>query len=134
MVIVNELIHTYLCINYMENRKTIVQKLKRQEIDIFQCAQRYYSVLSAINDLSLTEREIQLIAFTAVKGNISYKNIRDEFCEKYKSSAPTINNLISKLKKLGVFVKDGTKVKVNPQIGLNFENNIVLQITIVPNG
>lgn len=134
MVIVNELIHTYLCINYMENRKTIVQKLKRQEEDIFQCAQRYYSVLSAINDLSLTEREIQLIAFTAVKGNISYKNIRDEFCEKYKSSAPTINNLISKLKKLGVFVKDGTKVKVNPQIGLNFENNIVLQITIVPNG
>jgi predicted HTH transcriptional regulator len=118
----------------MENRKTIVQKLKRQEEDVFQCAQRYYSVLSAINDLSLTQREIQLVAFTAVKGNISYKNIRDEFCEKYKSSAPTINNLISKLKKLGVFVKDGTKVKVNPQIGLNFENNIVLQITITPNG
>lgn len=118
----------------MENRKTIVQKLKREEIDIFQCAQRYYSVLSAINDLYLTEREIQLVAFTAVKGNISYKNIREEFCQKYKSSAPTINNLISKLKKLGVFVKDGTKVKVNPQIGLNFENNIVLQITITPNG
>jgi hypothetical protein len=118
----------------MENRKTIVQKLKRQEVDTYQCAQRYYSVLSAINDLSLTQREIQLIAFTAIKGNISYKNIRDEFCEKYKSSAPTINNLISKLKKLGVFVKDGTKVKVNPQITLDFENNIVLQITIVPNG
>jgi hypothetical protein len=116
----------------MENRKTIVQKLKRQEIDIFQCAQRYYSVLSAINDLRLTERELQLVAFTAIKGNISYKNIREEFCQKYKSSAPTINNLISKLKKLGVFVKDGTKVKVNPQISLNFENNIVLQITINP--
>lgn len=116
----------------MENRKTIVQKLKRQENDTYQCAQRYYSVLSAINDLHLTERELQLLAFTAVKGNISYRNIRDEFCEKYKSSAPTINNLISKLKKLGVFVKDGTKIKVNPQIGLNFENNIVLQITINP--
>lgn len=116
----------------MENRKTIVQKLKRQEVDTYKCAQRYYSVLSAINDLFLTEREIQLVAFTAVKGNISYKNIRDEFCEKYRSSAPTINNLISKLKKLGVFVKDGSKVKVNPQISLNFENNIVLQITINP--
>lgn len=116
----------------MENRKTIIQKLKRQEDDTYQCAQRYYAVLSAINDLFLTEREIQLVAFTAVKGNISYKNIRTEFCEKYKSSAPTINNLISKLKKLGVFVKDGTKVKVNPQIQLNFENNIVLQITINP--
>lgn len=128
------LIPIFALITYMENRNTIVQKLKRQEVDIFQCAQRYYSVLSAINDLRLTERELQLVAFTAVKGNISYKNIREEFCEKYKSSAPTINNLISKLKRLGVFVKDGTKVKVNPQIGLNFENNIVLQITITPNG
>jgi len=115
----------------MDNKPIIiVQKLKRQEDDVFSSAQRYYAVLSAINDLYLTEREIQLVAFTAVKGNISYKNIRNEFCEKYKSSAPTINNLISKLKKLGVFVKDGSKVKVNPQISLNFENKIVLQITI----
>ena len=93
----------------MENRKTIVQKLKRQEEDVFQCAQRYYSVLSAINDLYLTEREIQLVAFTAVKGNISYKNIREEFCQKYKSSAPTINNLISKLKKLECLLRMGQR-------------------------
>ena len=120
----------------MENKQPtiIVQKFKRQESDVFSNAQRYYAVLSAINDLFLTEREIQLVAFTAVKGNISYKNIREEFCQKYKSSAPTINNLISKLKKLGVFVKDGSKVKVNPQINLNFENKIVLQITIENNG
>jgi predicted HTH transcriptional regulator len=115
-------------------KKTIVQKLKKQEQDVYTSAQRYYGVLSAVNSLSLTEREIQLVAFTAVKGNISYKNIRDEFCEKYKSSAPTINNLISKLKKLGVFVKDGSKVKVNPLISLNFENDIVLEIKITSNG
>jgi hypothetical protein len=115
-------------------KKTIVQKLKKQEQDVYTSAQRYYGVLSAVNSLSLTEREIQLVAFTAVKGNISYKNIRDEFCEKYKSSAPTINNLISKLKKIGVFVKDGSKVKVNPVISLNFENDIVLEIKITSNG
>ena len=116
------------------HKKTIVQKLKKQEQDVYASAQRYYGVMSAINSLSLTERELQLVAFTAVKGNISYKNIRDEFCEKYKSSAPTINNLISKLKKLGVFVKDGSKVKVNPLISLNFENDIVLEIKITSNG
>ena len=132
LLLMSYFIPIFAVITYMENRKTIVQKLKRQEVDTYQCAQRYYSVLSAINDLFLTQRELQLVAFTAIKGNISYKNIRDEFCEKYKSSAPTINNLISKLKKLGVFVKDGSKVKVNPQISLNFENNIVLQITINP--
>ena len=38
--------------------------------------------------------------------------------------------MISKLKKLSVFVKDGTKIKVNPVIVLNFDNDIVLQITL----
>lgn len=116
------------------HKKTIVQKLKKQEQDVYASAKRYYGVMSAVNSLSLTERELQLVAFTAVKGNISYKNIREEFCEKYKSSAPTINNLISKLKKLGVFVKEGSKVKVNPIISLNFENDVVLEIKITSNG
>jgi biotin operon repressor len=111
-------------------KKTIVQKLKKAEKDVFSVAERYYTILSAINDIGLTEREIQLVAFTAIRGNISYSNIRQEFCEKYKSSSPTINNMISKLKKLGVLVKDGSKVKVNPMIVLAFEDNIVLQITL----
>jgi predicted HTH transcriptional regulator len=116
------------------HKKTIVQKLKKQEQDVYASAQRYYGVMSAVNSLSLTERELQLVAFTAVKGNISYKNIREEFCQKYNSSAPTINNLISKLKKLGVFVKEGSKVKVNPIINLNFENDVVLEIKITSRG
>lgn len=113
-----------------KNKKTIVQKLKASSTDVYTSAEKYYSLLSTLNNLKLTEREIQLIAFTAIKGNISYANIREEFCTKYKSSAATINNIISKLKKQGVFVKDGTKVKVNPIIILNFENNIVLQISL----
>ena len=116
------------------NKKVIVQKLKKTEADVFEKAQRYYTVMSAVNDLYLTERELQLVAFTAIKGNISYKNIREEFCEKYNSSAPTINNIISKLKKIGVLVKDGTKIKVNPFIALNFENDLMLEIKIGSNG
>jgi DNA-binding MarR family transcriptional regulator len=108
----------------------IVQKLRTQLTDSFGVAEKYYSLLSAVNNLGLTPREIQLIAFTAIKGNISYANIRAEFCEKYKSSPPTINNMISKLKKIGVFVKDGTKVKVNPIIVLNFDKDITLQINV----
>jgi hypothetical protein len=108
----------------------IVQKLKTQLTDSYSVAEKYYSLLSAVNNLGLTSREVQLIAFTAIKGNISYANIRSEFCEKYKSSSPTINNMISKLKRIGVFVKDGTKVKVNPVIVLNFEKDITLQINV----
>ena len=109
----------------------IVQKLRTQLTDSYSVAEKYYSLLSAVNNLGLTAREIQLIAFTAIKGNISYANIRSEFCDKYKSSPPTINNMISKLKKIGVFVKDGTKVKVNPVIVLNFDKDITLQINVI---
>ncbi len=117
----------------METKPTqpIVQRLKTSVLDNYALAEKYYRLLSAVNDLKLTNREVQLIAFTAIKGNISYANIRKEFCDKYDSTPPAINNIISKLKKMGVFVKDGTKVKVNPVILLNFEKDIVLQITIL---
>lgn len=110
-----------------KEKKTIVQKLRKEEQSALAVAKRYYSILSAVNDLRLTERELQLIAFTAIKGNISYSTNREEFCKLYKSSSPTINNIISKLKKVGVLVKDASKIKVNPKILLNFENNIVLE-------
>ena len=114
---------------YMEGI-ILVQKLRKKENDVFSLAERYYTILSAINDLHLTEREIQLIAFTAVKGNISYANIREEFCNKHNTSSATINNIISKLKKIGVLIKDGTKVKVNPVIILDFNKNISLEIKL----
>lgn len=108
----------------------IIQKMKNQSSDMFTLAEKYYSILSAINNLKLTQREIQLVAFTAIKGNISYANIRKEFCEKYNSTSPTINNIISKLKKINVLVKDGTKTKVNPVIILDFNKDITLQISL----
>ena len=108
----------------------IIQKMKNQSTDMFTLAEKYYSILSAINNLKLTQREIQLVAFTAIKGNISYANIRKEFCEKYNSTSPTINNIISKLKKIKVLVKDGTKTKVNPVIILDFNKDVILQISL----
>lgn len=116
------------------SKPAIIQKLKKRETDEYKLAQRYYTILSAVNDLKLTERELQLIAFTAVKGNISYSNNREEFCQLYKSSPPTINNLISKLKKIGVFIKEGSKIKVNPVIVLPFDRQIVLEIKMEGDG
>lgn len=114
----------------MKPMKVIVQQLKRVEEDKFSLAEKYYSILSAINNLKLTPREIQLIAFAAIKGNISYKHLREEFCEKHSTTSPTINNIISKLKKMGVLVKDKTKVKVNPLIILDFDNEITMNIKL----
>jgi hypothetical protein len=115
----------------LHHMKIILQKLKKEEGDSYLLAERYYTILSAVNDLKLTQREIQLMAFAAIRGNISYANIRKDFCEKYGTTNPSINNIISRLKKMGVLVKDGTKVKVNPKILLNFENDVTLEIRLV---
>lgn len=112
-------------------KQIVIQKLKKELKDSFYMAEMYYTILSDVNGLGLTPREIQLVAFTAIKGNISYGNIRDEFCKKYNTSSPTINNIISKLKKVGVLVKDSSKVKVNPIIVLDFNKDIQLQLNLV---
>lgn len=111
-------------------KKIIVQKLKKTSDSQITTAIRYYKILSVLNDINLTEREIQLVAFTAVKGNISYPDIREEFCTTYKSSSPTMNNMISKLKKFGILIKESGKIKVNSAILLNFNNPIILQISL----
>lgn len=110
--------------------KMILQRLRKQEADSFLLGEKYYSLLSAVNNLSLTQREIQLIAFTAIKGNISYANLREEFCKKHNTTGPTINNIISKLKKMGILIKDGGKVKVNPVIVLDFNKDVTLEIKL----
>jgi TATA-box binding protein (TBP) (component of TFIID and TFIIIB) len=109
----------------------IVQRLKRSIDTDIELAEKYYSILSAINNLHLTEREIQLIAFTAIKGNITFANVREEFCKTYNSTSPTINNIISKLKRIGIFIKENGKVKINPIIVIDFKKNINLDIQLV---
>lgn len=109
---------------------SIVQKLKCSEESSIQVAEKYYSILSAINKLRLTEREVQLVALCAVRGNMTYANVRQEFCERYSSSVPTINNIVFKLTKMGVLVKDGIQTKVAPVMSLNFEEGIKLEILL----
>lgn len=108
----------------------LIQRLSRKEPSFLEVAQRYYSIISAVNGLSLTKRELQLLAFTALKGNMSYANIRREFCLTFNSSEPTINNMISKLKRSKLLVKEGSKIKVNPVISLDFSKDVLLGIKL----
>jgi hypothetical protein len=115
----------------MEPTKIIVQRLKKDVDSDMELAMKYYSILSSINNLHLTEREIQLISFTAIKGNITYANVREEFCKTFNSTSPSINNIISKLKRIGIFIKENGKVKVNPIIVIDFTKDLTLEIKLV---
>jgi hypothetical protein len=48
----------------------IVQRFKRKERDRFSSIKKYYSILFSINDINVTEREIQLVSFIALNGSI----------------------------------------------------------------
>lgn len=119
----------------MENTKTVVvQRLQKSLDDEYVIAEKYYSILSALNDLQLTRREIELIAYTAVRGTISYANTRAEFCKKYGTTTATINNIVSKLKKVGIFVKESGKIRVNPVIVVDFRKDLSLVVKLVHDG
>jgi hypothetical protein len=112
---------------------TTVQKLAKGTRDSLHLAQQYYGIISALNNLNLTERELQLVAYTAVKGSISFARVREEFCITYNSSFPTVNNMVSKLKKSFVLIKQGKQIVVNPRIALDFSKPLILQITLTIN-
>lgn len=114
----------------MENKIVIKQVLLRKVSSEREIAEKYYSVLSAINALGLTKSEIQLVAFTAIKGNITYANVRQEFCKEYKTTSPTINNIVSKLKKQNIFLKKGKLIYINPVIVIDFKNDVTLEINL----
>ena len=105
----------------------IVQRLKVPVSGVYAVAEKYYSILSAINSLQLTQRDIQLMAFVAVKGGMDF-SVKEEFCREYDTTGPTVNNIVYKLKKVNMLVKSGSVVKVNPKIALNFNDEIRLDI------
>jgi hypothetical protein len=110
--------------------ETTAQKLAIKTNDEFDHAEKYYGIISILNNLNLAPREIQLVAFTAIKGNITYGNARSEFCERYGSTTATIGNIICKLRKAHILIKEKGMVRVNPQIVLPFNNNLILQISL----
>jgi hypothetical protein len=108
----------------------VVQKIIKQYTQM-DMAIAYYSVISSLNSLGLTPRELQLLAFTATRGSITNPAAREDFCSTFSTSQATINNMISRLRKVGIFVKDSkNKIKVNPSIALDFSSPVILQIQL----
>jgi ribosomal protein S10 len=113
------------------NKEMIVQRLKKELQNDTEVSYRYYSVISALNDLMLTEREIQLMSFIAVSGSISVPSNREKFCNTYSTTGATVNNMVSKLKKRNLLLKKDGKIIVNNLISLDFSNSITLEIKIL---
>lgn len=93
-------------------------------------AQKYFAVLSVMNDFHFSEREVQLLAFIAVEKHIYYKEYKERFCKEYGSSLATVHNIICKLSKMGILVRENKKVKLHSKIHLDFTEELFLQLKL----
>ena len=108
----------------------ILQKLKYTIKDDLQLAEKYFSIISILNDMSLAKREIQLLALTSVKGNIGNDRTKEEFVKVYGSSLATVGNIITKLTKKRLLVRDGKTISINEGLKINFKDDVTLAITL----
>lgn len=108
----------------------IIQRLAKQYDDALEKAITYYSLLCTLNGIKLGNREIQLLAFTAVRGTITPKPAREEFAKLFNSSLHTIENAKGVLVKKNLLVKEGEMYRVHPKISLNFNQPLTMIITL----
>lgn len=108
-----------------------VQKIIRKELELIDVAIKYYSILSILQNLALTVRQIQLLSFTAIRGTITPLPAREDFVKLFSSSLPSVENMKGKLHKKGLFVLVKDMYKVNPQILPDFsQNDFIFHINI----
>ena len=108
----------------------VLQKLNKRETSELNLAIRYFTIIAAISNIHLTQRQIELLAFTAVKGTISSGGARKDFIDHFSSSKNSLENIKHLLVKKGLIVKSDSKYKITPSLDLDFSKSIVLQVNL----
>lgn len=110
-----------------------LQRILKSYQSHFEVAKKYYSILFDINNLNVTKNELELVAFIAVYGSISIKDNREAFKQGFGVSSASIYNMVSKLKKLDILIKEKNKVLIHPTLLPDF-SNLILIIKLEVNG
>lgn len=114
----------------MEATKYIEQRIERQTNDRVELAFKYLSIVFSLNNIHITKRKLQLLAFISCKG-IKSVNSRQEFCSTYKSSEATINNMISELYEAKLVEKEDGKVKIATALRMDFNSIDGISLNII---
>lgn len=111
----------------------MVQTLKIKKVikDDLELALKYYRIVSILNDFNWTPLETEIIAFTAVKGNILQGGSKEQFCSLFNTTEASLTKTTYKLIKKYFLVKVDKKTQVNPQLLLNFSQDLFIQLTLI---
>lgn len=106
------------------------QSINKIHEDVYVVAEMYYAILTRLNKINLSNRELELLSFTSVRGDISNYTSKNDFLKKYETTPATLNNTISSLKKKGLLTKEDGKVRVIPALMFDFKGGILLKLNL----
>ena len=95
---------------------------KRKKADKRDIATAYFQLLSAFNNLKLSDGEISLLAHIALNKGIVSGPCKIGYVENHNSSIAAVDNTISKLKKKKLLIKKDNTVFLHPKVTLDFNN------------
>jgi hypothetical protein len=89
----------------------------------------WFKFISAVNDIKLTQRELELLAYINHRGTISSTSSKEDFCKMFNSSPATVTNMTAKLlkQKQKFLIKDKSKIKINPALRVDFDKDFVVR-------
>ena len=112
------------------DNQIVIQTIRKKYNNKIEAGIAYYTFITAINNIKLAPRLIQLLAFINYRGTISSSSARKDFCTLFGSSEATISNMVSELVPLKLLVKDKLKTKINPAIRIDFDKQVVIKMFI----
>lgn len=114
----------------MEERQVLVKTIKKSFTSKIKAGVTWFKFISAINDLKLTKRELELLSFINYRGTISSSSSREEFCRVFGSSPATVSNLSAKLLRSKILVKEKSKTMITPSLRVDFDKDFVVRFFI----
>lgn len=114
----------------MEDKQVIVKTIKKSFSNKIKAGITWFRFIAAINDIKLTQRELELLSFINYRGTISSIQSKEEFCKIFESSSATISNMIGPLIRKKLLIKDKSKIKVNPSLKVDFSHDFVVRFFI----
>lgn len=82
----------------------------------------YYEIVAILYRLPITKKEILFLAYLGYKGNTYNAKIRDSFVKEHKMSQASIYNMILKLKKYKLLIKENKKTSINRSLIVPADN------------
>lgn len=118
----------------MENteKQVLVKTVKKTYDNKITAGIIWFKFISAINNIKLAKRELELLAFINYRGTISSTSAKEEFCKVFDSSMGTISNMTARLLKSNVklLIKDKGKIRIHPALRVDFTNDLAVRFFI----